>query len=57
MESIIKHPSDDKLDEYRELFAYFDRFRRGSIEVNELEQAMCSFGWKPSEADLQVIGE
>ena len=57
IESILKHLSDEKLEWYIELFVYFDRIARGLIEVNELGQAMRSFGWKPSEADLQVIDE
>ena len=42
------------LQEYREIFSFFDRDGGGTITSVELGQVMRTFGWSPSEGDLQV---
>ena len=46
--------SDDVLQEYKELFSYFDRDGGGSIGVEELGQVMRAFHWNPSESEIKV---
>ena len=43
------------LQEYREIFSFFDRDGGGTITSVELGQVMRTFGWNPSEGDLQVL--
>ena len=45
---------DDVLQEYRELFSYFDRDGGGSIGVDELGQVMRAFNWTPTDSQLKV---
>ena len=45
---------EEKLQEYREIFSFFDRDGGGTITSIELGQVMRTFGWNPSESDLQV---
>ncbi len=40
--------------EYREVFSFFDRDGGGTITSVELGQVMRTFGWSPTEGDLQV---
>ena len=47
--------SDEKLQEYREIFSYFDRDGGGSIGADEFEQVMRTFGWNPKEEELKVF--
>merc|ERR1712025_678246 len=50
--------SEEKLAEYREIFSFFDRDGGGTITSVELGQVMRTFGWNPTEGDLQeMIGE
>ena len=42
------------LKEYREIFSFFDRDGGGTITSVELGQVMRTFGWNPSEGDLQA---
>ena len=44
----------DVLQEYRELFSYFDRDGGGSIGADELGQVMRSFNWEPTDSQLKV---
>ena len=46
--------SEDKIEEYREVFSFFDRDGGGTITSVELGQVMRTFGWNPTEGDLQV---
>ena len=48
--------SEDKIEEYREVFSFFDRDGGGTITSVELGQVMRTFGWNPTEGDLQVRG-
>lgn len=49
---------EDKIQEYREVFSFFDRDGGGTITSVELGQVMRTFGWNPTEGDLQeMIGE
>ena len=45
---------EEKIQEYREIFSFFDRDGGGTITSVELGQVMRTFGWNPSEGDLQV---
>ncbi len=45
---------EDKIQEYREVFSFFDRDGGGTITTVELGQVMRTFGWNPTEGDLQV---
>ena len=44
----------DVLQEYRELFSYFDRDGGGSIGADELGQVMRAFNWEPTDSQLKV---
>ena len=48
---------EDKIQEYREIFSFFDRDGGGTITTLELGQVMRTFGWNPTEGDLQVSPE
>jgi calmodulin len=41
--------SDKELNEYREIFSYFDRYHTGKIYLNELGLIVRSIGFHPSE--------
>lgn len=45
---------EEKIDEFREVFSFFDRDGSGTITTVELGQAMRNFGWEPSERELHV---
>lgn len=47
--------SREKLEEYQEIFSFFDRDGGGSISAVELGQVMRTFGWAPSEMELQEL--
>lgn len=47
--------SRDKLEEYQDIFSFFDRDGSGSISSSELGQVMRTFGWSPSEMELQEL--
>ena len=46
--------SQQKLDEYKAIFSFFDRDGGGSIGADEFEQVMRTFGWDPREEELKV---
>merc|ERR1712179_375209 len=49
---------EEQIEEYREIFSLFDRDGGGTITSVELGQVMRTFGWNPTEGDLQeMIGE
>merc|ERR1712130_115430 len=45
-----------KLQEFAEIFSFFDRDGGGSIGTDELEQVMRTFGWSPTEEELKDLG-
>lgn len=45
---------EDQIQEYREVFSFFDRDGGGTITSVELGQVMRTFGWNPTEGDLHV---
>jgi len=47
--------SEQKLDEYKEIFSFFDRDGGGTITTVELGQVMRTFGWTPTEGELQEL--
>merc|ERR1719347_2390605 len=47
--------SQEKLQEYQEIFSFFDRDGGGSISSVELGQVMRTFGWNPTEMELQEL--
>merc|ERR1712059_31212 len=50
--------SPEKLEEFKEIFSFFDRDGGGSISSVELGQVMRTFGWSPTDIELQeLIGE
>merc|ERR1711892_24822 len=50
--------TEEELQEYRDIFSFFDRDGGGSITTVELGQVMRTFGWTPTEGELQeLIGE
>merc|ERR1712227_84081 len=49
--------SPEILKEYRDIFSFFDRDGGGTITTVELGQVMRTFGWTPTEMELQdMIG-
>ena len=52
---IVLELPDEVLQEYKDLFSYFDRDGGGSIGVDELGQVMRAFKWTPSNSDLKVV--
>ncbi len=54
LEEVAVMLPDDKIQEYREVFSFFDRDGGGTITSTELGQVMRTFGWNPTEGDLQV---
>ena len=44
----------EKLNEYRDIFSFFDRDGGGSIGAEEFDQVMRTFGWEPTEEELKV---
>ena len=51
---IIEELPPEKLNEYREIFSFFDRDGGGSIGAEEFEQVMRTFGWEPTEEELKA---
>lgn len=50
--------SEEKLSEYKDIFSFFDRDGGGTITTVELGQVMRTFGWAPTEGELQeLVGE
>lgn len=47
--------TDEQLDEYREVFTYFDRQHTGEIHVNNLGLIVRSIGFHPNERLLKQI--
>merc|ERR1719347_212229 len=47
--------SQEKLQEYQEIFSFFDRDGGGSISTVELGQVMRTFGWNPTDMELQEL--
>ena len=45
---------EEKVEEYREIFSFFDRDGGGTITSLELGQVMRTFGWNPTDSDLTV---
>jgi len=43
------------LQEYKDIFSYFDRDGGGSITTLELGQVMKTFGWTPTEFELREM--
>ena len=56
MEEVAINLPEEEMEEYREIFSFFDRDGGGTITSVELGQVMRTFGWNPTEGDLQVIG-
>jgi len=44
-----------ELEEYKDIFSFFDRDGGGSITSVELGQVMRTLGWDPSEIELQEL--
>merc|ERR1712126_196933 len=58
MEEVAINLPEEEMEEYREIFSFFDRDGGGTITSVELGQVMRTFGWNPTEGDLQeMIGE
>merc|ERR1712012_93328 len=47
--------SEEKLEEFKEIFSFFDRDGGGFISYLELGQVMRTFGWTPTESELQEL--
>jgi len=47
--------SEKKLKEFKDIFSYFDRDGGGFISSLELGQVMRTFGWSPTESELQEL--
>merc|ERR1712241_797492 len=47
--------SEEKLLEYKDIFSFFDRDGGGFISSLELGQVMRTFGWSPTESELQEL--
>ena len=56
LEEVAVMLPEDKIQEFREVFSFFDRDGGGTITSVELGQVMRTFGWNPTEGDLQVGG-
>ena len=55
LEEVAINLPEEEMEEYREIFSFFDRDGGGTITSVELGQVMRTFGWNPTEGDLQVI--
>ena len=49
--------SSEELDEYREIFALFDRQKTGEVNLNELGFIVRSLGFHPSESRIRQFQE
>merc|ERR1712098_520484 len=47
--------SEEKLQEFKDIFSFFDRDGGGFISSLELGQVMKTFGWNPTESELQEL--
>jgi len=47
--------SEETLKEYKDIFSFFDRDGGGTITTVELGQVMRTFGWTPTESELQEL--
>eukprot|EP00090_Calanus_glacialis_P000467 TRINITY_DN10279_c0_g1_i1.p1 TRINITY_DN10279_c0_g1~~TRINITY_DN10279_c0_g1_i1.p1 ORF type:complete len:189 (+),score=76.57 TRINITY_DN10279_c0_g1_i1:51-569(+) len=47
--------SPEKLQEYKDIFSFFDRDGGGSIGAEEFGQVMKTFGWSPQEEELKEM--
>ena len=54
LEEVAVMLPEDKIQEFREVFSFFDRDGGGTITSVELGQVMRTFGWNPTEGELQV---
>ena len=45
----------DILQEYKDIFSYFDRDGGGSIGAEEFDQVMRTFGWEPKDEELKEM--
>ena len=45
----------EKLQEYKDIFSYFDRDGGGSIGAEEFDQVMRTFGWEPKDEELKEM--
>merc|ERR1711915_48616 len=45
----------EKLQEFKDIFSFFDRDGGGSIGAEELEQVMKTFGWSPKDEELKEM--
>ena len=54
MDEVAINLPEEEMEEYREIFSFFDRDGGGTITSVELGQVMRTFGWNPTEGDLQV---
>ena len=43
------------LQEYKDIFSYFDRDGGGSIGAEEFDQVMRTFGWEPKDEELKEM--
>lgn len=58
MEDVTINLPEEQIEEYQEIFSFFDRDGGGTITSVELGQVMRTFGWNPTEGDLnEMIGE
>ncbi|XP_023333074.1 neo-calmodulin [Eurytemora carolleeae] len=55
LKNIMDGMSQDKLDEFKEIFSFFDRDGGGDITSAELGQVMRTFGWNPTELEVQEL--
>ncbi|CAF3670059.1 unnamed protein product [Adineta steineri] len=49
--------SNEQLNNYQEIFSFFDRYNTGEIHVNELGLIIRSIGFDPSEIKIKEIQE
>ncbi|XP_067133449.1 uncharacterized protein [Centruroides vittatus] len=49
--------TEERVSEFKEAFALFDREGKGHIPVSELGNLMRSLGYSPTEAEIQEIKE
>ena len=54
MDEVAINLPEEEMEEYREIFSFFDWDGGGTITSVELGQVMRTFGWNPTEGDLQV---
>merc|ERR1719331_1304433 len=52
---VTKSLSSAQLEEYQDIFSFFDRDGGGTITSVELGQVMRTFGWNPTDLELQEL--